>query len=130
MTHDVGCDVEHVLGEHVGATPQQGEGTTGPHETERSAGARAVADELDEVVQSEAGRLAGGEHEVDRVIDHTTIDVDRVGRRLELPDDVCIEHLSRYRRAHSHALDDGDLFGRRRIAHDDLHEEAVALRLG
>ena len=57
VAQHVGGDVEDVLGQRVGAAPQQGEGPGAGDEAEAGPGAGAVADELG---RARAGRSAPG----------------------------------------------------------------------
>ena len=58
------------------------------------------------------------------------VDEDVVDSRLQRHQLAGREHLRGRRRAYAHAARDLDLLGVRRLADHDLHEEAVALRLG
>ena len=74
---------------------------------------------------------AGGEHEVDGVLEHAAVDVDPVGLGLQLVRSRPASSTVGGRRGgHAHALHDLDLLVRGRVAQHDLHEEAVALGLG
>ncbi|CAB4920261.1 unannotated protein [freshwater metagenome] len=130
VSHDVGRDIEDVLGQRVGAAPQQRECPTGANETKRRARARAEADQLAQVVHAEGGRFAGGENQIHRVVDDPSVDVHRIGCFLESLDEVGVEDLARHRCANTHAFHDRHLLGRSGVADDDFHEEAVALRFG
>ena len=83
VAQDLGGDVEDVLRQRVGATAQQRQRAPGADEAEARPGAGAVADQFRELAHGERRRIAGGEHQVDRVVDDAAVDVDLVGRGLE-----------------------------------------------
>ncbi len=84
VAEDVGGDVEDVLGQHVVPAPQQRQGPAGGDQAEAGPGAGAVGDEGLDVGQPVAVGLPGGQHQVDGVVDDAAVDVDLVGRLLEL----------------------------------------------
>ena len=59
VAQHVGGDVEHVLGEHVAAAPQQGEGPAGGDQAEAGPGAGAVGDERRDVARACSSRGSG-----------------------------------------------------------------------
>ena len=74
--------------------------------------------------------MARGLHEVDRVVRNRPIDVHRVGRVLQLLQPLERDHLRRDRRPYRHPVEDLELLVRARVVDEDLHHEAVALRVG
>ena len=94
-------------------------------------GLRAVRDERAEVAEPVLARLAGREHEPHRVVEHRVVHEHLVGRRLQRgrAGRGGIDALGR-RRVDAHAPDDLGFLAAGRVADEDLHQEAVALRLG
>ncbi len=130
MAGDVEEAVGHVAGEHVGATAQQCQRASGGDEAERGARAGAVRDVLGQRGQPRRGRLARRLDQTGRVVDGGRVDEHGVRRRLQGDEVGRREDAVGRRWVDRHAVDDGDLFLQRRVAHDDLHQEPVALGLG
>ena len=84
VAHDVERHVEHVLRQDVVAAAHEGQGPRGQDQVDRGARAGAEGEVALEVGQPEALRVAGRRREADRVLDERRVDVDRVGRLLEL----------------------------------------------
>ena len=130
VAQHVGGDVEHVLGQGVGAAAQQGQGPCPGDEPEARPRAGAVLDEIGEVGEAEVGRRPCGQDEVHRVVDDAAVDVHVIGGALQRDELLGVEHRIGRRRVDAHAQDDLDLLVAGRVADQHLHEEAVALGLG
>ena len=74
--------------------------------------------------------LPGGHHQAHGVLRDGVVDEDAVHRGLQGDQFLEREHLLRIGSGHRHAPHDLHLLGHGRVVHLDLHEEAVALRLG
>ena len=78
---------------------------------------------------ADAGRVARRGRQRDRVIDAGPVDVHIAGQRLQLGQPLGGQDRQHVGRRAQRALDDDGLFLTGRVADDDLHHEAVDLRL-
>ena len=83
-----------------------------------------------QLAETEPLRVARRLDEVDRVLRDAAVDEHRVAAPLQCDQLVEVDHLRGHGRVDRHAVDDRQLLGRRRVAHHDLHHEAVTLRVG
>ena len=130
MAHHVGRHVEDVLREDVLAAPDVGEGTGREDQVDRRPWAGAVGDVALDLGDAEGARGAGRARQADRVLVQRRIDVDAVDHLLQRDELARREDLLDSVEPPRHPLDDRELLGRGRVAHDDLEHEPVDLRLG
>ena len=132
MAQHVGADGFDVAGCHVAAALQQGPRFRSECERDGGARARAELDHRTQVGELVVLRVAGGEDDVDDVVAHFFIHVERVHDGagghdlLEFDDTLDVE----VRLRESHGVEDAALFFEARIADDDLQHEAINLRFG
>ena len=130
VAQDLGGDVVDVLWHRVVAAAHQRHRPTGTNQAEAGSRAGSELDERCEVGQAVVLRCTRREHEVDGVLQHGPVAIDRLGVSLQGGHISQRQHLVGLGRRHPHAVHDLEFLGRARISEDDLHEEPVALGFG
>ena len=130
MAQHIGGDIEDVLRQGIGATAHECQRSSGGHEAEGGAGAGAPHDEFGEFGKAVRRRFAGGEHQANGVVGNRGSDLYGVGGLLQTHEVVERQHLLGTGSLAAHPGHDLGLLGGGRVADHDLHEEAIALRLG
>src|SRR5512139_624239 len=135
VAQDVERDALDVLGDDVAAPLEEGVRARRREQGQGRAGRRPVRDEVPQLGQLVALRVARGRHQLHEVVLQAIVGIQRphegpeladLGRREDGPDGGGGLRLGRL----AHLLEDLLLLGLRRIAHFELHQEPVDLRLG
>ena len=130
MAEHIGDEVGHVLGQRVSAAAQERHCARAFDEMDGGTRARAEGDVARKVLEAVARGIAGGRHQLDRVMHKPGVHIALAAFGLQRQELLGRGSGADLRRRPGHALHDGEFFLLARVPHQHFHHEAVDLGLG